>query len=68
MTENTTEIAKTATNQDCDQYLDMTAIVGGSYKRKSPETLLQGGTKSDEACVWGPEHHPVSGQSEITFV
>ena len=51
-----------------DQYLDMTAIVGGSYKRKSPETLLQGGTKSDEACVWGPEHHPVSGQSEITFV
>ena len=51
-----------------NQYLDMTAIVGGSYKRKAPETLLQGETKSDEAYVWESEHHPVSGQSEITFV
>ena len=59
---------KTQMNFWPNQYLDMTAIVGGSYKRKAPETLLQGETKSDKAYVWESEHHPVSGQSEITFV
>ena len=59
---------KTQTSFWLNQYLDMTAIVGGGYKRKASEILLQGETKSDRACIWKPEHHPISGQSEITFV
>lgn len=51
-----------------NQYLDMAAIVDGGYKRKASEISVQGETKSDGAYVWEPEHRPISGQSEITFV
>lgn len=58
---------KTQMNFWPNQYLDMTAIVGGGYKRKASEILLQGETKSGGAYVWEPEHCPISGQSEITL-